>query len=51
MLIQGIGVVEIDFELAHGINTLKIRDVYYSLGIRINVLSLSVIFSKSGIWG
>ena len=51
MPIQGIGVVEIDLESAHGINTLKIRDVYYSPGIRINVLSPSVIFSKSGIWG
>jgi hypothetical protein len=51
MPIQGIGIVEIDLESAHGINTLKIRDVYYSPGIRINVLSPSVIFSKSGIWG
>jgi hypothetical protein len=51
MPIQDIGTVEIDLELAHGINTLKVRDVYYSSGIRINVLFLSVIFSKSGIWG
>jgi GAG-pre-integrase domain len=51
MPIQGIGTVEIDLESAHGINTLKVRDVYYSPGIRINVLSPSVIFSKSGIWG
>jgi hypothetical protein len=49
MPIQGIGTVEIDLESAHGINTLKVRDVYYSPEIRINVLSPSVIFSKSGI--
>jgi hypothetical protein len=49
--IHGIGTVDITLQSIYGKRLLRVTDVYYSPLIRINVLSLSRFFEKSGIWG
>jgi hypothetical protein len=48
---MGIGIVDITLKSIYGTRLLRVTNVYYSLLIRINVLSLSRFFEISGIWG
>jgi hypothetical protein len=49
--IKGKGIVQIYLDSKHGTTILQVKDVYYSPTVRINLLSPSVIFQRSGIWG
>ena len=43
--------VRIKLDSKHGITIFQIKNVYYSLTVRINLLFPSIFFHRSGIWG
>jgi hypothetical protein len=48
---MGISTVDITLKSIYGTRLFRVINVYYSLLIRINVLSLSRFFKILGIWG